>query len=252
MNSFRTIVAFAFLLWMSAGVASADGNTIPHVFDFKFGGGPLWISAADAITPAGTLRSDIRLPEHLKLQLAQWHEKQASSLNAVGSNSQIAAESCDVSYGHYFNEGPDEGVITSVDALYEVVATRSVISGTVTDSALGIHDGIPYTILQIDEDSSARVYLLYPRGHLRFEGMTFCNDDPSFSEVPAIGDPIVFIASDAVDSTGTLFTTSWVVYEQRSTVVSSQGLQLEPAARPKSVRGFAKGLRAAQHREKRQ
>jgi hypothetical protein len=252
MTRWRRVMVFLFALNLLASVASADNNTIPRYFDFKFGGDPLWISASEAITATGTLRPDIRRSEHLKHRIAEWHERQAAEKGVASDAQNRAGESCDVTYGHYFNEGPDEGAITSAETLREIVATRSVITGTVTASALGIHDGIPYTILQIDDEAANRRYLMYPKGRLRFEGMTFCNDDPSFFELPATGDPILFIASDAVDSTGTLFTTSWVVYEHDSAVVTSRSLQLEPDARPKSIRGFAKTLRAAQQGDKQQ
>jgi hypothetical protein len=231
-------VAAAFAAWMSVSIASADDNTIPRYFDFKFGGAPIWIAATEAITEEGTLRADIQRPEGLKNRIAQSRERPRPSAT------------CDVQYGHFFDEAPDDFPLT-LEVLNEVLATRSVISGTVTASAVGIHNVVPYTILQIDLDSSKRVYLMYPRGRLHFDGITFCHEDDFFSEPPSIGDPIVFIASDPIDGTGVLFVTSWIVHEHDGELLITQHLQLEWKARPKSVGEFAKALRAAQRREHR-
>lgn len=255
MKPFCKVVAFAFVISVSSGVAAADDNTIPGHFDFKFGGDPLWISASEAITASGTLRADIRRPAHLKRLIAQRQEREAGG---PGVTSQAAAvdETCEISFAERFTEGPDEGAIPSLEVLEEMVSTRSVIDGTVSATAVGIHEGMPYTILQIDVSSKEapanRVYLMYPKGRLRFDGMTFCNDDSGFSSLPAIGDPILFIASYPLDSTGTLYFTSWVVYEHQSAVVSSPRLQLESTALPGSVRSFAERLRASRQRDKQQ
>jgi hypothetical protein len=247
--SFR-IFAVALALGASSGLASAD-NTIPRYFEFKYGGDLLWIAASEAITSSGTLRPDVPRPAHLQNHLAE----QASRRPVVSDDAQ-PTEKCDVSYGRIFVDGPDEGAITSVATLNETIATRSVISGTVTASELGLHYGIPHTILQIDPepdaDSVDRVYLMFPRGRLRFEGVTFCNEDPTVAGLPAIGDPIMFVASYPLDSAGTLFSTTWIVYEQKSRLTISQHFLMESDARPKSVRGFAQDLRASQGRERRQ
>lgn len=115
---------------------------------------------------------------------------------------------------------------------------------------------MPYTIVQIDtqaEDAPAgRIFLMYPKGRLRFGGMNVCNDDPAFSAVPAIGDPIAFIASYPLDSTGTLFFTSWIVYEHQAALVHSRRLDFEIARLARSVRTFAERLRASRHDHKQQ
>lgn len=156
---------------------------------------------------------------------------------------------CDVEYGHLFTDGPDDTVMTSSAGLNEFLETRLVISGTVTASALGLHSAVPFTILQIgtnsEEAPAKRVFLMYPRGRARYGGITYCNEDPSFNELPAIGDSIVFIASYAIDATDTLFITNYVVYEAGSGVVaSSGGFRMEPDAQHRSVGGFAERLRA--------
>jgi hypothetical protein len=166
---------------------SADDNTIPSRFAFKYGGDPIWISASEAITDSGALRPEVHRPEHLKLLITRWHEQEAFR----GSiETQQIAQPCDISFAERFTDGPDEGSITSLAVLEELAATRAVINGRVSASAVGIHDGAPYTILQIDAESMGafpkRVYLLYPRGRLRFDGMTFCNNSAAYSELPRI------------------------------------------------------------------
>jgi len=256
MRSFRVLFALILLACVSSAVAAAD-NMIPRYFEHKFGGELLWVAASDAITAEGTLRPDLPRRNPLSSHMRQALEQEKSRRMAAPDVAQRTVDVCDVQYGHRFTEGPDDGVITSSAVLDELLATRSVISGTVTASALGIHEAIPYTILQIDVDakepSANRVFLMYPRGRVRFDGITFCNEDPSFKELPSIGDSIVFIASHPIDSTGTLFSTRHVVYETESgAVASSTSLRLEPEALPKSVRGFTERLRAGQQRDKRQ
>jgi hypothetical protein len=239
MNHLRALVIVVLVACATVGSASADDNTIPRYFEFKFGRDLLWISASEAITATGSLRPDIHQLEDLKSRFAEWRK------NIVRDGR--TPDTCDVSYGHVFAEGPDDGAITSSASLEETVATRAVISGTVTATALGIHNAIPFTILQIDEDGEAgrapRVYLMFPRGRLQFEGITFCNDDPTFTDMPTVGDPIVFIASYPLDAAGTLYSTSLIVYEHASVVMSSDNFQLQGEARPQSVRAFAERLR---------
>jgi hypothetical protein len=235
-------VALAFVASVSAGVVRADAPTIPRYFEFRYGRELLWISATEAITAEGTLRPDVPRAAHLDHSIARWKEQHAGP------------QPCDITFGHSFTEGPDDGVIQSVEVLDEVVATRTVIDGTVSASTVGMHDGQPYMILQIDVPSkngrSEPVYLMYPKGRLQFEGITFCKDDELFSGLPAAGDPIVFITSYPLDARGTLYQTTWVVYEHDGQVVGSAQLELEAEARPRSVREFAARLRASQHRQK--
>lgn len=246
-------LTFALILASVTGGVVAAENEIPRYFEHKFGGELLWISAPEAITSEGKLRPGIRLSADLKERIKQWHEQEAIRKSAA-SEGAARTPDCDVQYGHRFTDGPDEGVVTSSATLDELATTRLVISGRVTAAAPGIHVGIPYTVLQIDQDSHEavpnRVFLMYPRGRLRFEGMTFCNENPSFMDLPSIGDAIVFIASYPLDSAGTLFSTSLIVYETESGVAKSKSFRLEPEAMPRSVRGFTERLRAVQQREK--
>lgn len=248
------VLAIAFIGCVAANVVSADDDTIPSRFTFKFGGDPIWISASEAITASGALRPEVQRPESLKYLMSRLEQEKASRRN-VASDAHEAGDSCDVNYGRRFEDGPDDFSVRSLAQLKDVAASRSVISGVLSASAVGLYDGIPYTVLQIDrasvEAGTDRVYLLYPRGRLRFDNLTFCNSDPSFSELPAIGDPITFVVSAPIDSTGTLFMTSgsWVLYEHEAALVSPPELRLDPEIRRlKSVRAITDHLRTRQQR----
>jgi hypothetical protein len=257
MRLLRLSLMLMLLACVGTDAASAE-HTIPRYFEPKFGGDPLWISLSEAMTPEGALRPEIRRRNHLNSQMRQRLEQESARRKTAASDAaRQPGDVCDVQYGHRFTDGPDDGVITSVAVLDELLATRLVISGTVTAAALGLHEAIPYTILQIDTDSrevvANRVFLMYPRGRVRFEGIMFCNEDPSFKDLPSIGDSIVFIASHPIDSTGTLFSTRHIVYETEAGVVaSSTSLRLEPEALPKSVRAFTERMRGVQQRDQRQ
>ena len=247
-RSFRA--AFLCAVVVATHVVSANDDTIPKRFVFKHGGDPIWISAAEAITPDGWLRPQIRRTPFLEQLIARHAEKQ--SRRTVAPDAQPDTE-CDIEFSERFVDGPDDGAITSLEILDEMIAKRSVISGRVSASQTGIHESIPYTVLQIDVDSPAdapqRVYLLYPRGRLQFDGMSVCNVNQQYSELPAIGDHLMFIASYPIDSTETLFSTPIIIYEHEAAVVISPHLRLEEDARPKSVRRFAERLREIQERK---
>ena len=251
------LVAVAAFLTVSLATAADDGK-IPGRFSFKYRDAPIWISSAEAITAEGTLRPDVPRPAHLKLRLSEL-ERGAANRTGPLSNSGKAADDCDVTFSERFTDGPDDFPVNTLAELAEVAATRSVISGVVSGSAVGLHDGIPYTVLQIDTNLSdspvGPVYLMYPRGRVRFDDVTLCNDNPIFAELPAIGDPIAFVASAPIDSTGTLFFTprSWIWYEHLAALVGPPSLRADSSARRlSSVRAVTEHLRAKQPHDKRQ
>jgi hypothetical protein len=245
----RWILAILFLASIEwRGAAADERTTIPRYFEPRFGGEPVWIAATEAISASGTLRPDVRRPAYLKTPALAQREARPN-VDAAD-----AAASCDVTFGAYFDEGPDDGVVTSLAQLTELAATRLVTSGSVTASEVGLYNGIPFTILQIDVDSKDtsgnRVYLMYPRGRLRFDGVTFCNESTLSAELPAIGDHIVFVASAPVDSAGTLFNTPLVLYEHDAALVPPPGLRLEADSRRQSLRTIAAHLREARREER--
>lgn len=162
------------------------------------------------------------------------------------ASSSASSDPCDVRYGHTFDDSNDDGAIQSVDTLREVLTTRTVISGTVTATAVGVRREMPYTVLQIDSDAGDRVYLLFGGGRLRISGKTVCAEDRTVPGMPAVGDSIVFLTSGAFDATRSLHLSYWIVYEHDGAVMRGTGIQLEAGQEPKSVREFTQRLRAWQ------
>lgn len=249
------LAAVALVLCLNVSVAIADDNTIPGRFTFKFGGDPIWISASEAITPSGALSVDVQRPEHLKLEMSRVEE--TLERRTASSDAHKTGLSCDVTYTERFDGGPDDIPVRSLSELVEVASTRTTITGVLSATAVGIHDGIPYTVLQIDaaspKASVGRVYLMYASGQLRFDDITVCNMNPAFAKLPAIGDPITFVASAPIDTTGTLYYSprSWVFYEHQSVLVSPPALQQDPAIRElKSARAIALQLRIRPQHDK--
>jgi hypothetical protein len=232
MRLLGSIAAIMLLVCFDVGRSSAD-DAIPSRFWSGSDGDVIWVSASEAITTSGTLRPEIHQPERLKRFL----KDRATPRTTEAAAPEAANESCDVTYTERFTEGRDDFFAGSFAELSDVAASRSVIHGVLSASQIGLHDGLPYTILQIDLDSSniahGPVYLMYPRGRLHFGGMTFCNNDPAFSELPSIGDQITFIASRPLDSTGSLYRTSGsgILYEHRGSLVTAPGLQFDSCVR---------------------
>jgi hypothetical protein len=233
----RTFVAGFLFAASACGSLFAADVPIPSRFLFKNGGDPIWVSAAEAITPSGFLRPEIYRRESLEAVLEDGKRERARR-RAV-SDAQEANDACDVIYTERHADDPGQFPVSSLEQLAEVARTREVISGVVTGLALGVHDVMPYTMVQIDPRpataSGERVYIMYPRGRLHFDGVTFCNNNPDFSELPALGDSITFVAahSPVFDTTGTLFVTtgSWLLYERDGIVVPPPGLRLDPDMR---------------------
>jgi hypothetical protein len=122
----------------------------------------------------------------------------------------------------------------------------------VTGSAVGLHNGQPHTILQVETDAPVEggsvAYLLYPVAKLRFDGLTVCKDDPAFAAPPTVGDAVTFVAPSAIDSTGTLFVTdgSWILYDHAGAPVVAPTLQSDAKLRRlPSARALALVLREA-------
>lgn len=246
------IAPIMFLVCLDVSRISAD-NTIPGRFWSGSDGDVIWVSASEAITTSGTLRPEVHRPERLNRFLKD--RTPATPRPHEATVSEAAKVSCDVTYTERFTEGRDDFPVESFAELSDVAATRSVIHGVLTASEIGLHDGLPYTVLQVDVDSSDidqdRVYLMYPRGRLQFDGMSFCNNDPAFSELPSIGDEITFIASRPLDSTASLYRTSgsWILYEHADTIVTAPGLQLDSGNRRlEPLRAITERLHMTQRR----
>jgi hypothetical protein len=229
----RTFVAGFLFAASACGSLFAADVPMPSRFVFRNGGDPIWVSAAEAITSSGFLRPEIYRRESLEAVLEDGKRERARR-RAVSSDVQ-----CDVIYTERHPDDPGQFPVSSIEQLAEVARTREVISGVVTGLALGVHDVIPYTMVQIDRRppnaSGERVYVMYPRGRLHFDGVTFCNENPDFSELPTLGDSITFVAAHppVFDTTGALYVTtgSWLLYESNGSVVPPPGLRLDSNVR---------------------
>lgn len=236
----RIALAVVFLLGTSGVTAAAE---IPDRFLFPYDGLVIWISETAAISEDGRLRPGVIEPEELRVLRRQAAAHRAASPSAEGESGGCNAtffEACDV----------DLASPTTFGELVDAAATRSVVSGIVSRSAIGLHQGLPYTVLQIERDvpgkDGAVAYLLYPKAKLRFEGMTVCQDDPRFAPPPAVGDVVTFLTRSALDVNGTLFMTdgSTLLYDRHGTLVLPPGLESDAELRRiGSARKLAQVLR---------
>lgn len=228
--------------------ASAHAAGIPDRFLWRHGE-PIWIAASEAVSNEGRLNAGIMRPGDYEM-LRDFRDREMKTPRERRARTD-AAEQCDVTFTELLSDGSEVFEARSLVELVQVAATRSVIDGAVTASAVGLHGGVPYTVLQVETNSpeapAPLVYLLFSKGRMTFDGMTICNDDASFGAVPAIGDAIVFVASEPFDSTGTLFKAagSWVITEREGAVVAGPALR----ATLKSVRETVVQLRHERPRE---
>lgn len=244
----RCVALVVLLLLVNTGFAAAPG--IPERFEFRFDGAPIWVSAARAIAADGSVRPGVLRPE-VRDELIDRRREQADRFDRQEAIQDDSSSRCDVNFFGSVH-GADVYPASTLEALVDFAATRSVVSGIVTGSAVGLHNGKPHTILQIKTDApiegSSVAYLLYPSGKLRFDGMTVCNDDPAFAALPTVGDAVTFVAASAIDSTGTLFVTdgSWILYDHAGAAVLPPALQSDAKLRRiPSARALALFLREA-------
>jgi hypothetical protein len=214
-------------------IHAAEQKPIPTRFEFKFDRAPIWIAATEAVASdgsvrAGVLRSGAR--EELASRLAL--QKELRKRGAVATE---ATDTCDAVFAGVIDGGDTHSMAETFDDLREAATGRSVISGRVTGSAVGLHGGMPYTVIGVETDSwgmSRQVYLLYPFGHMRFEGMTVCNSDADYSAPPAIGDAITFLASQPIDHSETLYAVSGslIFYDHEGVIVVPPGFKIDAAS----------------------
>jgi hypothetical protein len=213
---------------LALGLFGADAS-IPARFEFKFDRAPIWIAASEAISADGSLRAGVLSAldrEELAIR-ARDRRRQKQRPATEG------AAPCDVEYAGVMAGDAAASPARTIAELREAAATRSVMSGRVAATAVGLHLGMPYTVVAIDVDEK-RVYLLYPVGRLQFEGITVCNKDASYAEVPKEGDAITFLGGTAIDHTGTLYTAagSWIFYDRDGGIVAPPEFAVDVSAGP--------------------
>lgn len=244
----RPVAAILFATCLSPLVVAASDQTagIPARFEFKFHSATIWVAASEAINSDGTIRPGI-LQSAVRQELEYRRKNQAERRKRAGAP---AATDCDVAFYGIIAEDPDQYPVATLEALREAASVRTVISGVVSATAVGLHTAIPHTVVRIVTDSHDGdnvVYLLYPTGRLHFDGLTVCNDDPSYAPTPSPGDAITFVAASPIDATGKLFNPpgSWIFYDHRGGSVLPPGLLSDAEARKvRSAREMADFLRA--------
>jgi hypothetical protein len=226
--SWKTV--FLVLLTCAVTARAEDPEAlIPGRFMPKGDGQPIWVSAREALSADGSVRQGV-LHE---LQLRDLHSRRDRLLarRQRGISTEVDS-TCDVQFIGYTSQGDgfDPNVKTFAE-LRDLAATRPVIRGTVIASAVGIHFGMPHTVLRVDTPSAGVVHLLYPHGRIRMNGMMVCNEDPYYSEVPSIGDAITVVLPQPFDEMETLYWPpgSSIFYEHEGGVVAAPYLRNDPA-----------------------
>ena len=207
------IAVLLVILSSVAGVAAAE-SAIPDRFVNRWGD-LIWVSAEEALSSDGSVREGLNDVDRRKL-----HRRREALIEQRRGLSTQQAGGCDVEFIGYVSQGGEGDVKTFAD-LREIAAARTVISGTVTASAVGLHNGMPHTVLNVESDSVDRIHVIYPHGRIQLENMTVCNADPMYSELPAVGDAITVIVSKPFDASGTLYwpAGSSILYEHDGVLV---------------------------------
>lgn len=223
----RRDIAVLLVLLASTATGAVAESAVRGRFSFKWDGAPIWISAGEALNPDGSVRPGV-LDEFQRDELQRRRELLRAQRRSGISTQDV--RDCDVEFVGYLAEGGDPGVET-FEALRELAMERTVISGTVAGSDVGIHYGMPHTVLRIESDSAGTIYVIVPYGQLRLDGMTVCNADPLYSEPAAVGDAITVIVSKPLDETGALYwpAGSSILYEHEGVLVAAPFLRDDPA-----------------------
>lgn len=243
----RNAVLFL-LLAVSPAIADDHDSLIPGRFIFKGGHAPIWISEREMFQDDGSLRKGVLDDLHMGELSRRRDWLRDRRRRGISTN---AAADCDVNFIGYVSQGggSDPHVTTFTD-LRNLATRRPVITGKVTATALGIHFGMPHTVVRIDSATAGVTHLIYPHGRLRVNGMTVCNADPHYSEPPSIGDMIAVILPMPLDETGTLYWPpgSSILYEHEGRLVASPYLRDDLTLRElKSLDRVTATLLAGEH-----
>lgn len=230
---FRFLIVGVALLLTLPSLAGGARSAAPRFQSLNpYRAAPLWISAEEALTADGRLREGAIAPaeETSLLSALQQYERQKP---------QIEASACGVTLGPKADFAPGMESPQSWADVQERARTGVVITGTVTESKIGLYAGTPATLLRIEPKRSNRVlgydaYLVYPHGSLTINGVRVCTSSRSYAAVPAVGDRVLFVANQALDESGTLFSppAELVFYERNQRLVPS------PAAKRRQLVPF--------------
>ncbi|MEK6373147.1 MAG: hypothetical protein AABO58_10665 [Acidobacteriota bacterium] len=204
-----THIILTALALMLTTTAAQGGAEIPDKFwsTNPYRTAPLWISARAALDHE-TLRSGA-LAEHEAAQLRN-HLRQMEGRRSSAAGATVSSGKCDVTFGALLDDAPMPSAAT-LDDVRRYASTQPLVEGTVVGSDVGLYAGTPFTVVQIRVTRTSKsrggdtAYLLIPKGTLTVEGVALCTSDPRYSEVPANGDTVLFVAGLPANPDGTLF-----------------------------------------------
>jgi hypothetical protein len=214
--------------------ANGKPRRLPSFYSVNnpYRGVPLWIAAEDALTPEGTLREGAIAPaEERVLANAFKHYEQ--------QNARIDSAACGITFGPKFDFAPGMHSPQSWDDLEQRARKGVVVSGEVVELRAGLFGGTPATLLRIEPAKANgplpfEAFVVYPRGSLTINGVRVCTHDHAYTDMPAVGDRVLFIADQALDEDGLLFAppAEMIVYERGGRLVPS------PAAKSRGLVPF--------------
>lgn len=188
---------------------------------------PLWIAISKATTPFGALRDDVVAPaeaHRFRLDEQRVAEQRAKTKQTATASSDI----CDITFRDPYDDAANmHPSLAWADVLSEAGRGR-VFSGRVSGSRIGLYAGVPFTMLAVDVLRSTdthfphRVYLLYPSGSAKINGVSLCMSDPRYQPVPEVEDRIVFVGNHGIDSDDSVYR----VPPERMFIERSVGLAL--------------------------
>jgi hypothetical protein len=221
-------------VFIAAAFVTASGfsTEIPHRFESTNPSrvAPVWVSTSEAVAADGRLRTEAVTPsERRALELSGEKAMQRVQAHGVATTEQCALTVATVEEG-----APDMGTITSWAELVRIAESRTLYEGRVAGASAGLYAGLPFTVVQVElsRKREARVvYLLFPKGQVRVNGVTLCTSDPEFAELPEVGSRIAFFAGEAVDKSGALYRVpaERIFYERSADVVVAPRFAADPA-----------------------
>ena len=224
------VALYSFLVVFLA--VSQAANNVPSRFASRnpFRDAPIWISAQEAISPNGSLQSNAVAPVEKRI-LNSEIEKPSRTRARV---EHIDAGSCDVSFGSPYDDAPNMSPATSWAAVRERAQRGVVLRGNVAAIEAGLYAGLPFSVIRVnlsepDENGHSAAFLLYPYAALNVDGMRICTADVGYSALPSSGDEIVFVASDAIDTGGSLYRVppEQIIYQHGKSIVIAPRLRFD-------------------------
>jgi len=218
-------VLTAFLL--SSGDLPVRATDVPARFEARLGSRPVWVARERTTATEALRRGELTETqiENIRSRMESTSRWRATTHGASDDGR------CAALFAGYIADGGDDNfAVGSLSALREVAPSRTVMAGRVVAVRPGFHNGQPFSVIAIDRPAASTVYLLYPYARVEVDGSLICNADPSFADLPRLGEPIAFVASAPFDATQRLYYVRGdrIFYERDSAVVSAPALAMDP------------------------